>query len=466
MLFSLPANLRVLLFFMSFTLLLSGCMGSLAPHEEAVSGIRDEDGINNELPSSWVGGNSGDDADDNFVDDGWLKSFGDDQLNQLVEEALANNPDLKVSIARVEQAESIARIAGAALKPSLGLFGNYSDRDHSGLDDLAYGSVSASWEPDVWGRVGANVASAEERAQASALDYRFARLSLVASVSNSWFLAITNKLQHQFALEVEEIRKNTLNTANARYKVGRIDMHEVLLATADLAAANEAERQTQSAMEDSARSLELLLGRYPAAEINITDQLVAIPPPFPPGIPSQILERRPDIVAAENQVAAAFYKEKAAKLLHLPRFTISLDLGLNNINNSIASLAAGLFSPLYTGGAIAAEVDRATAMQKEAINSYAQAALQAFREVESALAAEEYLAERQKYMQIEVKNKYKAYRVMMVQYKIGKISLVDTLSVQAQWVDAQISLINMTAMHLVNRIQLHLALGGSFEENL
>jgi len=464
MTFSIPTNPGVLLILISWALFITGCAGPVATHEEAVQGIKGEDGISNKAPSTWAAENTGSGVVANdFVDDGWLKSFGDEQLDQLVDEALANNPDLKVSGAKVEQAESMARMAGAALKPSIGLSGNYSDRNDSALNDIAYGSVKASWEPDVWGRIAASVASAEEKAQASALDYRFARLSLAASVSNSWFLAIESKLQLRFAREVKEIRQNTLNTANARYKVGRIDKHEVLLARANLAAANEAERQALSAVEDSARSLELLLGRYPAAEIEITDELVAMPPPFPLGIPSQILERRPDLVAAENQVAAAFYREKEAKLLHLPRFTFSLGLGANTINDSIESLAAGVFSPLYTGGAIAAEVDRATAVQKEAINSYAQAALQAFREVESSLAAEEYLAERQHYMRIDVENSYKAYRVMMVQYKVGKISLVDTLTVQAQWEEAKISLINLTAQHLANRVQLHLALGGSFE---
>ncbi len=458
----LLSQCRVLFLFVSCAFVLSGCAGLVATYEEAVQSLIGEDGISNATPPNWVAENTGTGVNNEFVDDGWLKSFDDEQLNQLVDEALVNNPDLKISRAKVEQAQSVAKLAGASLKPTIDLDGNYSDRNHSALNDLAYGSVSVSWEPDIWGRIGASVASAEEKAQASARDYRFARLSLVASVSNSWFLAIESKLQHQFALEVKGIRQNTLATAEARYKVGRVDKHEVLLATADLAAAGGAEKRTQSAMEDSARSLELLLGRYPAAEIEITDDLVAMPPPFPLGIPSQILERRPDLVAAENRVAAAFYKEEEANLLHLPRFTLSFGLGLNTINDSIASLAAGLFAPLYTGGAIAAEVELATAVQKEAIYSYAQAALQAFREVESALAAEEYLAERQKYMQLEVDKRYRAYTVMLTQYKVGMISLVDTLSVQGQWVAAKISLINLTAQHLTNRVQLHLALGGSF----
>ena len=459
------SNHRLVYIIFIFALVLSGCAGPVATHNEALQGIKGEGGVDNETQSKWAArDNDSGVVEGNFVDDGWLKSFDDEQLDKLVDEALANNPDLKISRAKVEQARSEAKIAGAYLKPDLDLKGNFSDRNNSGFNDIAHAVVSASWEPDVWGRIAANVASAEEKAQASALDYRFARLSIVASVSNSWFLAIESKLQHQFALEVKEIRQNTLDTASARYKVGRVDKHEVFLAKADLAAASGAEKRTQSAMEDSARSLELLLGRYPAAEIEITDELMAMPPSFPLGVPSQILERRPDLVAAENLVAAAFYKEEEAKLLHLPRFTFSLGLGANTINNSIASLAAGIFAPLYTGGEIEAEVERATAIQKEAIHTYAQAALQAFREVESALAAEKYLAERQKYMQLEVEKRFKAYTVMMTQYKVGMISLVDTLTVQTQWVAAKISLINLIAQHLTNRVQLHLALGGSFAE--
>lgn len=455
---------RTLLAMLCCVGILSGCSGSVASHDEAVRGIRGDDAVSKKGPADFAADQINNDAfAGTYVDDGWLKSFNDAELDKLAAEALADNPGIKISKAQVDQAEAKSRQAGAALKPAVNLGGGFSDRNHSALTDIAAGVINVSWEPDVWGRVGAGVASAKEMARASKQDYRFARMSLVATVANSWFLAIESKLQHQFAGEVKAIKEKNYELVQARFKVGRVDKHEVALAKSEVAKAEEAEVHAKSALEDSARSLELLLGRYPSAELEITDKLKAVPPPFPAGIPSEIMERRPDLVAAENRVAAAFQKEKEAKLLHLPSFRFSLGLGANSLNNSIAGLAAGVFAPLYTGGAIEAEVEQATAVQKEAINAYAQAALNAFKEVESALAAEEYLAEREKYMQEEVKDKHEAYTLMMAQYKVGKISLVDTLTVQTQWVDAQISLIDLKTLRLSNRIKLHLALGGSFE---
>lgn len=127
------------------------------------------------------------------------------------------------------------------------------------------------------------------------------------------------------------------------------------------------------------------------------------------------------------------------------------------------NLAAGLFVPLYTGGAIEAEVENATAGQKEAIAAYGQAALNAFKEVETALASEEYLLKREEYLKSVVEENYKAYELTKKQFDIGKIDLLDVLTIQGKWVQARIALTDVATQRLLNRVGLHLALGGSFE---
>lgn len=114
-------------------------------------------------------------------------------------------------------------------------------------------------------------------------------------------------------------------------EVGKGTERDYHLAHGAAASAGEAARDALSASEKALRSLELLLGRYPSSDLDTADQLVAVPPPIPAGIPSAIMERRPDLIAAENRVAAAFYKQKEAELLHLPRFSFSLGIGLNTI---------------------------------------------------------------------------------------------------------------------------------------
>ncbi|MBW1784690.1 MAG: TolC family protein, partial [Deltaproteobacteria bacterium] len=204
--------------------------------------------------------------------------------------------------------------------------------------------------------------------------------------------------------------------------------------------------------------------RYPAGEIKTADVLAPVPPPIPVGLPSTLLERRPDLIAAEDRVAAAFYEEKGAELLRLPRFVIAGGVGLTNLSNAIAGLAGGLFAPLYTGGRIEGQIRQATAEQKGAIADYANMALQAFKEVETALDREKYLKDQAVYLKTAAKENQQAYELANVQYKVGKVDFLNVLELQNRWIGSQISLLNVRQQQLAERVNLHLALGGSFEK--
>jgi outer membrane protein, multidrug efflux system len=449
------------LLFTGCWLLLSGCAGQIATHEEAVEGIKAGKGDEKLVAKQWSSGES-----TGLVDDGWLKSFKDPQLSALVDEAEKNNFGLKIAAAQVEQASALAVKAGAALKPTVGLSGGYAGRDTEALSELYGGSLAVSWEADVWGRIRSGVAGAEETLAATRSDFEFARQSLAATTANAWFFAISSKLLADTSNEIVELLQESVRIVESKESIGQGTMTDVHLGRADLATAQEAARQTLSAEENAKRSLELLLGRYPSAQIETTNALVAVPPPVSAGIPSQLLERRPDLIAAEQQVAAAFYRQKEAELLKLPRFTFSIGLSLNNLTDAASSLAAGVFAPLYTGGALEADIARATAEQNEAIAAYAQTALQAFKEVETALANEEHLMKREEYLQTVVSENYKAFESLKTQYEIGVAQYLDVLTVQNKWIQARIALINTSTQRLLNRVQLHLALGGSFEESV
>ncbi len=442
-------------------LFLNGCAGQVATQEEATSSIKGE-AVEERVPVDFAAM-----AEQGEVDDGWIKSFADPSLTKLTDEALAANPGLKIAEAKVEQADGLTRQAEAGLKPTVGYGGGYQDNQYSGTGAGKGGGaagLAVSWEADVWGRIRTGIAGTEQETAATVADFHFARQALAASVSNGWFMANTAKFQHQFAEDIVKLQQKRVEVAEAMQKVGKGTERDVHLARGAAASAGEAARDALSASENALRSLELLLGRYPSADLKTAEKLVAVPPPIPAGIPSEVMERRPDLIAAEHRVAAAFYKQKEAELLHLPRFNFSLGVGINSINDAISGLTAGLFGPLYTGGAIEAEVDKATAVQKEAIAVYAQAALTAFKEVEGSLAAEEHLLKREEYLEIEVTENKKAYDQTMKQYEIGQISLLDVLTVENKWIESRIAEMDVAGKRLVNRVNLHLALGGSFEE--
>lgn len=304
-------------------LVMAGCAGQVATHEEAVQSIKTGEKVDSLVADNWSAAESG-----GIVDDGWLKSFNDPELLELVDEAQQNNFGLKISQAQVEQANALAAQAGAALKPAVGLSGGYSDRAGGNLSEIYGGGMKISWEADVWGRIRSGVAGAEEAAAASRSDYEYARQSLAALTANSWFVAIGSKILTGYSQEIVGLLEKTVEIVEKKETVGQGTMKDVHLAKAELASAQDAARQTLSAEQNAQRSLELLLGRYPSAQIEATDKLDAVPPPVATGIPSQLLERRPDLIAAEQRVAAAFYKEKEAELMHLPTFSFPSVLAL------------------------------------------------------------------------------------------------------------------------------------------
>jgi len=439
-------------------ILLGGCAGQVATHEQAVEEVTSGAKYDELARDSWSA-----EAGKGMVDDGWLTSFNDPVLTQLIQEAEQNNFGLKIASAEVEQALALVDKAGAALKPSVGLGGGYADRNFDDFSDVAGVGLGISWEADVWGRIRSGIAGQEEAAAATASDFEFARQSLAAATAKSWFVVGGSKILTDYANEVKDINAESLRIMEVKENVGQSSMQDIHLAKANLAQAEEAARQAAAAQEDAKRSLELLLGRYPGAEIEAGKTLAAVPPPVAAGLPSQLLERRPDLIAAEERVAAAFYKQKEAELMKLPQFNFSLGAGITNLTDAISSLTAGVFAPLYTGGELEADIARADAAQKEAVAAYGQTALTAFKEVETTLANEEHLMKREEYLQIAVDENYKAYQLLKKQYDIGKVEYLDVLSVQNKWVQAKIALINVSTLRLVNRVQLHLALGGSFK---
>lgn len=443
--------------------LLSGCATKLKEPPTQEEALQDALPETTDVPAEW----SSPAQDTGAVDDGWLESFNDPQLDALVDEALSyQNPNMRILAAQVDRAVAQARLAGSALKPtvSLGadLSGTSGDTPVSG-DSGAVG-VAATWEWDVWGRVRAGASAADESLRATVADFEFARQSLVANVAKAWYLATELKLQTQLARDSVEILSRLVELVEKKYEVGQVSMQDVHLARAELSSAEDALRQAVGGQQQAERALELLLGRYPAAAIQTRDELIPVPPPVPVGLPSALIERRPDLIAAERRVAAAFFLTEQARLAKLPRFTLSAGVGgSSDLGDAIGDLAAGLYAPLFTGGALQAQLDSATAEQEAAIAAYGNTVLSAFEEVETALVNEGLLQERGGFLQRAQDENLKAYELAKVQYDVGKIDLLSVLQMQSRWLGSRIGVVRIKNERLAQRINLHLALGGSFE---
>ena len=440
----------------SLLLLLTGCADQVPTLDTAVSSVKSGD-ENPKAPKHYASK-----ASSKKVDDGWIRKFRDPTLNSLVAEAQKNNYDLKAAKYRVERSEAFVRLAGSQLKPTAGLGWMYDDNHYSPATNLAVGGLTTSWEPDVWGRVQNVVASQEEQSAATLSDYNFARQSLAANTAKAWFTLNANSEISRFYKDLVVIQKKALHIISARYDIGQGEQRDVHVSKALVAESQENSVLAINNKESAQRALEVLTGRYPSAKLR-SKKLTAVPPRIPAGLPSELLERRPDMIAAEYRVAAAFHKTEAKDLLDLPSINLNVDLGPNSMNNMIGSLIAGIVSPIYTGGAIEAEVDIATAEQKESIENYRQSALTAFQEVENTLASDKYLAARYKYTTTMASEYRAAYDMTIQKYDVGESTVLAVLVVQGKWVSAEITKMEIAKQRLVNRVNLHLALGGSFK---
>ncbi len=403
--------------------------------------------------------------------DGWIATFQDPQLTALVNEAIAHNADLRVGATRVEQARLYARLAGAQLAPSVDFLargGGKLSGDGSGLQG---GVLSASWELDLWARVRSGRAAAVASAAGAQADYEYARQSIAAMVARSWVLLTETGQQLQSARETVRASDELIRLADTRFKVGVGDEQDLASSKANAGSYRDAQRQLELAREQAIRSLEILLGRYPAAALSEAVTLPNPPEAVPAGLPSELLERRPDVVAAERRVAAAFHRIQEAKAARLPR--IALTGGVNSItselfllkerDNPIWSAGANLVMPLFRGGALKTQVEIRTAEQRQAVAEYAAVGVRAFGEVESALSAERAARDRERILTDTLTDSQRALDLAQTSFRIGRTDLRAVAQRQLALAGTRSALIRAQAEQRVQRVNLHLALGGRFE---
>jgi multidrug efflux system outer membrane protein len=429
--------------------------------------LREETLVHASLPSSWTAPG----APEGAVADGWLATFHDSSLEALVSEALQYNADLGVAAARVEQASALARAAGAAIYPAVSLLargGGPLSGDGSGLQGVW---LNASWELDLWGRVRAGREAAAAQYATIEADYAYARQSLAAAVARSWFLVIEARQQLAIATEMVEAGERLAQLARERRRVGVADEYDVVVAEASLGGFRDTQEQLQLGYQQARRALEILLGRYPAASIDAMAEQPVMPPPVPAGLPSELLERRPDVVAAERHVAAAFQRVAEAKAARLPK--ISLTAGVNTVSsdlfvlkdrdNPVWNAGASLLAPIFQGGALVAQVDIRTAEQKQALAEYARAGLRAFNDVENALSSEATLRLRERVLAQAVADNRRAVELAEIRYRVGATDLRSVSQQHLALLAAQTTLLRVRSEARVQRVNLHLALGGSFD---
>lgn len=422
------------------------------------------------IPSAWtaqpaLGGD---------VANGWLKDFDDPVLTRIVSEAIANNLDLRQAASRVDVAQQQVVLAGSQMQPQIGAsLGGRATNDSASSSTFTSSQIYANvaWELDVWGRLRAQTAAAQAGFEASALDYAFARQSLAALTGKAWTSAVESRQLLALAEQSVATYEQLLALVNVRRQAGRVGDLDVAESAAKVLGAKASLEGARQAFAAARRALEVLLGRYPAGEIEVAAAFTPLPPQMDAGLPAALLQRRPDLLGAERDVVAAFRAQEAAELALLPSFGIGLAggrlgdglLALLQLNPWLATAAIGMSIPIYTGGALEAQVAIATAQQAGAVAHYGGVALTAFREVEDALSAEHFLALRLPYQTGSEQQRVDAVRIATIQYRAGRIDLLWVSMLQTEQIASAEEVIKLRAAQRVNRIKLDLALGRSFD---
>jgi multidrug efflux system outer membrane protein len=418
------------------------------------------------------------------ADTEWWKQFGDPLLDRLIAEALAGNKDLRIAAARVEQAAGVLVQARSPLFPQINYqagAGRYRFSEQSttatplGLSNPTdYGTVlaGASWELDLWGRIRRLSEAAQANVFATEAARRGVVLTLVAQVATSYVQLRSLDAQLAIALRTRETYAASLKLTQDKFEFGQVSQMQVAQVQSQLETAAARIPQIRTQIKLTENALAILLGRNPGPIPRGKSITELTPPPVPAGVPSELLERRPDIAQAEQQLVAANAQIGAAKALYFPTISLTGVLGtsstdLGNLFNGptrVWNFVGGVTGPIFQGGAIAGQVASAEAAQRAALASYERAVQHAFADVDQALAVRTDAAEQVAAQQRLVKALGDYSELSRLLFDGGYAPYSTVLQAEQQLFPEELNLAAARGQALASVIAIYRAMGGGWVE--
>ena len=409
----------------------------------------------------------------------WWHGFGSQTLDALIAEAQHNNDDLLVAIARVEEADAQARIAGAPLLPTVNFAAN-ATRQRAQLrsaDPITFNTFSpafsASYELDFWGKNRAARAAARATAIASRYDEETVALTVVSSVASTYFQALEFRDRLQIGRENLANGEKILQGLRLQQTAGIATGLDVAQQETAVGLLSAAIPPLQQQLRQSVHALATLLGKTPESLDVDTGTLNALTsPPLQEGLPSQLLARRPDIAASEQQLISANADITVARAALFPSIQLTAAGGyessaltsLINPGSIVWSLAAGLTQPIFRGGALRGQVAFSNARYRELLSSYHKTVISAFSNVEDALIAAQQTQEQQSRQQQAVNQARRAFQFAQTQMSAGIVNILIVLNTENALFSAQDELVQIQYLHLQSLVALYTALGGGWQQ--
>jgi len=421
----------------------------------------------------------------------WWEIFDNAELDALEAQALVANQTLKGAIARVEQARQIARISAADFYPTITFDPSASRQDFSANrlitiprtnnaplsrfnSNLFTVPLDLTYEVDVWGRIRRTYEAAREEAQASAADYQTVLLTLTSDVAQNYFLLRSQDAEIALLKRTVQLRKEARDLVRYRFEGGVANQLELSQAETDLATTEAqaiALEQRRAQLEDA---LAVLLGK-PAPDFSVPrDPLEALPPVIPAGLPSDLLERRPDVAHAERLMAASNARIGVAKAAFFPAIQLTGSAGFQSTDlaslfkweSRMWSIGGGLVTPIFEGGRIRANYEASKAQYDDAVAYYRQQVLVAFGDVEDSLAAIRVLADQAQAQARAVTSARKTTELATMRYREGLSNYLEVVDAQRTQLDNERAAVQILGGRFASSVLLVRALGGGWSPTI
>ncbi len=402
----------------------------------------------------------------------WVRAFPDAALIELVDEALQNNTNIGAAYARLDAAIANEKISRSRRLPTVSGSGGVSRTERAAdfaPDNTAINiGLSASWEPDLWGRISDNIGVSELESEATASDIAGARLSITGQVAQTWFSLIEARLLADLSERDIETQERALRLTQRRFESGVSGSSDVRLARSSFAQAEALQASRKQRLSALSRQLEVLLTRYPASAIEAAVDLPELPSLTGVGAPTYILSQRPDLISAEQRLASQGIQIDLARKALLPSLSLSGSTsaaggGLSSffdVDALVANIASNLTAPIFQGGRLRANVEVQEALLRQQLQTYVGTVLNAYFDVENALDAEGRLLEQETALRVSVDEAFRAEERLELRYTEGLATILQLLDAQSRRISAEGQLISARAERLQNRVRLHVALGG------
>ena len=411
----------------------------------------------------------------------WWEIYGDAELNSLEDQVTAANQSLKAAQAQFEQARAAVQVARAAYYPTVSGSASAA-RDHQSQNRPLFGvssainyndfqlPVDASWEPDVWGRVRRSVEAARSEAQASAADLAGVDLSLHAELAMDYFELRGLDSQKKLLDSTVVSYQKALELTNSRYQGGIASAVDVAQAQTQLETTRAQDEDTDVQRTAFEHAIAVLIGKSPAEFSQMPTPLTSPPPSVPASVPSELLERRPDIAAAERRVQAANAQIGVARSAYYPQFTLTGDGGFESSRLGTLlqgpagfwALAGSAAELIFDGGQRHGLTAEARAAYDESVDNYRQTTLSAFQDVEDNLSALRVLQNEARTQDAAVAAAQHSLDLSITRYKGGVANYLEVTTAQSAALSDEVTAVSILTRRMAASVLLVKALGGGW----